>query len=391
MATIKAYDTKAGKRYRVRYRKPDGSQTDKRGFKTKRDADTFLANTTVAKSKGEYIDPSDGKITVGELAAAWLEKKETSLKKSAYAPLATSWRVHVAPKWEDWRISDIRPTEVEMWITQMRKGTAPAKRERKSYEGNEASATIVLRALSVLAGTLDDAVRDGRISRNPARGLTNLPRKAPKEHRRYLTHEEVLRLGEASPDRIRRVLLVMLCFTGLRWGEAVALRVRDVNMLKHRVNVNRTATEVEGSIEITLPKSWEKRAVPFPQFLTASIAKLCENKGRDDLVFGTGKDGFIPRPDTANGRYSWWLTSLRKANIEHMTPHDLRHTAASIAVSAGANVKVLQLMLGHKSAAMTLDVYADLFDDDLNAVAEKVNERALNSNVGKMWAITLSA
>jgi integrase len=59
-----------------------------------------------------------------------------------------------------------------------------------------------------------------------------------------------------------------------------------------------------------------------------------------------------------------------------MSPHDLRHTAASLAVSAGANVKAVQRMLGHASAAMTLDVYADLFDDDLDAVAVALNAGA---------------
>jgi integrase len=69
-----------------------------------------------------------------------------------------------------------------------------------------------------------------------------------------------------------------------------------------------------------------------------------------------------------------------------MTPHDLRHTAASLAVSAGANVKAVQRMLGHASAAMTLDVYADLFDDDLDAVAIALNEGASAASVGKPWA-----
>jgi integrase len=64
-----------------------------------------------------------------------------------------------------------------------------------------------------------------------------------------------------------------------------------------------------------------------------------------------------------------------------ITAHALRHTAASLAISAGANVKVVQRMLGHSSAAMTLDVYADLFDDDLSGVADR-----LDAIVGKMWA-----
>ncbi len=65
-----------------------------------------------------------------------------------------------------------------------------------------------------------------------------------------------------------------------------------------------------------------------------------------------------------------------------MTPHDLKHTAASLAVSAGANVKALQRMLGHKSAAMTLDTYADLFEDDLGSVAERLNERVVLESGG---------
>ena len=69
-----------------------------------------------------------------------------------------------------------------------------------------------------------------------------------------------------------------------------------------------------------------------------------------------------------------------------MTIHDLRHTAASLAISAGANVKVVQKLLGHASAAMTLDTYADLFDDDLNAVAVRLNEAAISSNVVRMWS-----
>ena len=69
-----------------------------------------------------------------------------------------------------------------------------------------------------------------------------------------------------------------------------------------------------------------------------------------------------------------------------MSPHDLRHTAASLAVSSGANVKAVQRMLGHAGAAMTLDVYADLFDDDLDAVAVALNQGAAGSDVGKPWA-----
>lgn len=69
-----------------------------------------------------------------------------------------------------------------------------------------------------------------------------------------------------------------------------------------------------------------------------------------------------------------------------MTPHALRHTAASLAISGGATVLSVQRMLGHASAAMTLDVYSDLFDDDLDAVADALDAGARRTSVGKTWA-----
>ena len=63
-----------------------------------------------------------------------------------------------------------------------------------------------------------------------------------------------------------------------------------------------------------------------------------------------------------------------------ITPHDLRHTAASLAVSAGANVKAVQRMLGHAKSSMTLDVYADLFDDDLDVVADRLDAAIIKTN-----------
>lgn len=82
---------------------------------------------------------------------------------------------------------------------------------------------------------------------------------------------------------------------------------------------------------------------------------------------------------------SWWDRALETAELPPMTIHDLRHTAASLAVSAGANVKAVQRMLGHASAAMTLDTYSDLFDDDLDAIAVRLHNAGVLS-VGKMWA-----
>lgn len=380
--TITPYDTAKGKRYRVRYRKPDKQQTDKRGFRTKREAELFLASVTMSKATGQYVDPTAGRVTVAQLGPTWLEKK-AGLKPSSYRPLEMSWRVYVEPKWGRVPVVDVKASDVEAWITQLGNGKAPAERLGNRKNGRKLSASSVLRAVGVLAGILDDAKRDGRIHSNPARGAENLPKKTGKTHRRYLTDAEVMNLAGAIADPTRSTLVVVLAYTGLRWSEAVGLRVRDLNMLRRRLHVRRPVVELDGIFHEGEPKSWERRTVAFPAFLDHALAALCVGKGPDDTVFSHGPN-YLRQPHTSK---SWFLTGLRTAGIERLTPHDLRHTAASLAVSAGANVKVLQRMLGHKSAAMTLDTYADLFDDDLDNVATLLDARATAAaDVGKVWA-----
>lgn len=384
--SITPYETAQGRRYRVRYRKPDKSQTDKRGFKTKKEAELFLASVTVSKATGEYVDPKDARVLVGSLGDDWLATKK-NLKPSSYHSLETSWRVHVKPRWGTTPVGDVKPSAVEAWISEMLEGTAVTSRvrDRRNTRGPR-SATVTLRALGVLAGILDLAVRDRRIPRNPARGARNLPKKISKKERRYLTDAEVIRLATATRNHTHATLILVLAYCGLRWSEAIGLRVSDVNMLRRRVHVNRAAVEVDGVIEVGAPKSWEKRTVPFPAFLSAALERQCRDKPKGDLVFGDSAGNYLRRAKTSEGAGSWFAKATEDAGLDRLTPHDLRHTAASLAISSGANVKAVQRMLGHKSAAMTLDTYADLFDDDLDDVATRLDARATAADVGKVWA-----
>lgn len=136
--------------------------------------------------------------------------------------------------------------------------------------------------------------------------------------------------------------------------------------------MNENAVRVGAEIHVGSPKTHEMRSVPYPEFLELPIARLCEGKTRDQLLFGDGID-YFGRPRSLGASRSWFMRALVDAGLERMTIHDLRHTAASLAISSGANVKAVQRMLGHASAAMTLDVYADLFDDDLDTVSASLN------------------
>ena len=130
-------------------------------------------------------------------------------------------------------------------------------------------------------------------------------------------------------------------------------------------------------------KAHKHRTVPLPEFLLPYLAARCEGKGRDDLLFPGVDGGHLKRPHGGSG---WFDRAIAESRLARITPHDLRHTAASLAVSAGANVKAVQKMLGHASAAETLDTYADLFYDGLEAVATALHDARASEAVGKMWA-----
>lgn len=170
---------------------------------------------------------------------------------------------------------------------------------------------------------------------------------------------------------------------GLRWGELVALRVRDVEFLRKRLTVHDNAVQLGVEHAVGRTKSRKTRSVPVPQFILDELSVQCQGKDLDELVFPGPNGRYLPRPKSTRG---WFAGAVQRAGVQTITPHDLRHTTASLAVSAGVNVLALARMLGHTSAKVTLDVYADLFDDDLDAVAVTLNQRYSPQSVGKVWA-----
>jgi integrase len=119
------------------------------------------------------------------------------------------------------------------------------------------------------------------------------------------------------------------------------------------------------------PKTHERRSVPFPAVLADELSALMVDKGRDALVFTDMCGGVLRNSNWRARVFAPAVAACQRADesFPSITPHDLRHSAASLAVSAGANVRAVQRMLGHAKASMTLDVYADLFDSDLDDVA----------------------
>jgi integrase len=235
----------------------------------------------------------------------------------------------------------------------------------------------------VLSGVLKYAILDGRLARNPCDHV-RLPR-VVKQRRGYLTHQQVATLANEVGSQGDVVLF--LAYTGLRWGEMAALRVGRVDLDRMRLDVVEAVTEPRGVLVFGTPKSHERRSVPFPPILVPVLERRSVGKGPDDLLF-TGIDGGVLRNGNFRNRFFDAAVQRirdRDGTFPRVTPHDLRHTAASLAVSSGANVKAVQRMLGHASASMTLDVYTDLFEDDLDRVALALDQQARASGATAQW------
>jgi integrase len=240
------------------------------------------------------------------------------------------------------------------------------------FPGKGLGAGRVIQAFQVVNQVLRFAVRAKHLAANPADGI-ELPHK-PEAAQRYLTHEQLQRLAVAS-GRFRTLVLV-LGYCGLRFGEAAALRVADVNCKTRRIEVRRSVTYVtfKGLIEGTT-KNHSARRVPVPRFIAPLLDTELADKDGDELVFPSRRGGYLTESELR-----WVFDPAAKAiGVDGLTPHELRHTCASLAIAGGANVKVLQTLLGHKTATLTLDRYGHLFPHDLGRIADAFDVAAENA------------
>jgi integrase len=214
-----------------------------------------------------------------------------------------------------------------------------------------------------------------------------LPRPT-KTSKRYLSHDEVGSLAIAIGKRPHGrdlgydVLLLTLAYCGLCCGELCGLRVQDLDLNHARLVVRQTVVADKGYQRIEAPKDYEHRSIPIPEFLVEMLRAQVENLSASSPVFyGMRTKTYLRNHAFRKG---WFNPASTEVGLDGLTPHELRHTAASLAVSSGAHVKAVQRMLGHASAAMTLDTYADLFDDDLDAVATGLDSDARRSKVSQL-------
>ena len=375
MASIEKRIRNGQARWYTRYRDPSGQQRTK-SFARKVDAQRYLTGVESAKQTGIYVDPARAKLTVAQWAERWLAG-QAHLKPSTRERYEGILRAHILPRWGTTALADVSHSAVQAWVAEL------------SVDLRPASVRKVHRVLSLV---LTLAVKDGRLVRNPAQDV-NLPRVNATEQR-YLTHEQVHALAHAAaapdvPSKHRRAMeryteqyrlvVLFLAYTGVRFGEMAALRVRRLDFLRRRAVIAESVTLVNSRQVWGTPKGHERREVPLPAFLVEALAEHIRGKEPDDLVFaGVRGGGALRAPIFRRAAFD---RAAEAIGMPGLHPHELRHTAASLAIASGADVKLVQKMLGHKSATMTLDQYGHLFDDRLNDIADRLDAAARAADV----------
>lgn len=362
-------------RYLARW-KPPHAKEQSRTFETVADAERWLRNQKTAYDNGEWIRPDRAKATLSEVRNAWwpiwLQGGSTGRKKpkpSSVVSYEQWWRLMVEPTFGSRPISSIRTAQISRWAADLAAGGLSGSTIRGGH--------------SVLQLILDHAVHEERLLRNPARGA-RLPSRESGDVRRVLTAQQVDELSRAIVDATSRpqpqygVLVTFLARTGLRFGEAAALRIGDLDrvrldngQMQHIINVRRTAVLLNGKLVEGLPKSGKVRTVSLPSALVPDIVNLISGRESSERLF-TSPRGAQLRHDVFL-KFHWNPTVL-KLGHDGLTPHALRHSFASEALRRGVSLPAVSRQLGHANPAITARVYAHLLEDDLGVVGRAMDD-----------------
>lgn len=344
-----------------------GARRRKR-FRTKRQAEDYHLEVTQQVRSGDWVDPSLAqKMTVGELYEKWIERIRTMgarggkpAKPKTIHNYEQAWSKHIAPRWEYVVMSQVQYHAISEWSNSL--DTGDSNRETVS---------------KIFGRILSEGVRLGVISRNPAKdrlGNADYVRRATKKKKHvYLTVKQLMALVEAMPTDQDKAMVLVGGLSGLRWGEVTALQWGDIDLQKGLIHVQRAYSDVGGKLVLGTTKGGSDRFVPLHSRTAEALLAGEPERLEGVRVFNSTRGHPI-----RNGRWTpgVLVATLARLHAEEtgdkssLPPietrfHDLRHTAVSLAISAGENIKVIQRIAGHSTATLTLDTYAGLFESDL--------------------------
>lgn len=324
-----------------------------RAFTNKDAAEAFCSRVDVGQDEGTWITRDKRDIPLSEMWTIWIATK-AGKSASTIGGYTSAWK-RIEAKYGARPCASLTRAEIAAWLPTLTTtiGVKDGQPPRPLSGAMKRKVGIVVNAL------LDTAVEEGVIHANPMKSK-DIPRQDTPE-RRYLNVPEVDRLLAAAPTDAARLLATLLIYTGVRPGEGKGVKVRDLDAHRGRLRIRRDVDDLGNEDET---KTRDHRDVPIGGGLLYDLEDAAEDRGPGDWLL----------PDEHGNVWTetrWrrvWATMTDAAGIDDLTTYELRHTAASLAIHSGANVKTVQRMLGHTSAAMTLDIYGHLWDDELDAL-----------------------
>lgn len=360
--TLRPVNYGKGMRWRARYVDENGKEHAK-GFGKKADAQNWLNKQVSDQVTGTWTDPALSAVTFGVMAEKWYGTKQHRAPKTV-AGYRSLLDTIVLPRWRDVSLREVKFEDLQEWIS----GLSADGSVR--FEGKGLSASRIRQTHQLVGAVLRFAVRAKHLAADPTDGV-ELPT-LPDTEQRYMTHQQLHQVAVAS-GRLRTLVLV-LGYCGLRFGEAAALQVGDVDIDERRIRVRRSVTYVRktGLVE-GATKNHTNRSVPVPAFVADLLKTEIDGREKTALVFPSSRGGYLT---LGQARYTFQKATTAVDGCDGVRLHDCRHTCASLAIKSGANVKVVQKLLGHKTAVLTLDKYGHLYPDDLDAVADAFDTAA---------------
>ena len=292
---------------------------------------------------------SKQRVRVGEYGTSVLSAS-FDLRASTRVLYQRAWAVHCLPHIGKVAVTDLNPAMVREWFAALvAVGVGPQ---------------AIRTSKSVASRVMHHAVTDGLVTHNPVRGVAT-----PSPNRREvrpLTPSQVETLALTITPRYRVAVLVS-AYAGLRIGEVGGLQVEDLDLLRQRLSVRRSVSGRE--VGETKTKA-SNRTVALPAFLTEELVCHAESfPPTDGRVFTTRTGGLL----TANEAWKPFKRAAVLAGVPDARWHDLRHTAASLAIAAGGHPKAIQARLGHADIGTTLNVYGHLFEGFDGPIADALN------------------
>lgn len=334
-------------RFQARYRDDAGNQVAApQTFETKTAAGQWLAALQTDMDRGTYADPTAGAVTFADWAEDWMGFK-SGQRPATLARDRTAIYTHFNPLIGDMPVGRIRRWTSAGWSSRCKSAVWHPRACGPTSER--------CRRSSRLRSTWDLIVK------SPVRPRTLGLQPITRRERPTLSAEELYRLAGEVPDHCRALILIA-GVVGLRWGEAIALRLCDVDLEERMLRVEQSVEEVSGQVRVVpelLKSSASRRRFAIPQVLADEIASHIDrhrrDAGPDDLLFIGSRGGTMRRSFT--GRT--FKDAVRRAGLpETLNFHGLRHVATSLMVANNEHPRVIQHRLGHADPHISMSVYA---------------------------------